>query len=41
MSQAFIQQLQQQIDDTKAQGLYKEERVITSQQFSSIEPTII
>jgi glycine C-acetyltransferase len=36
MSQSFIQQLQQQIDDTKAQGLYKKERVITSQQFSNI-----
>jgi glycine C-acetyltransferase len=36
MSQAFIQYLQAQIADTKAQGLYKKERVITSQQFSDI-----
>lgn len=36
MSHTFIGQLQQQIDDAKAQGLYKEERVITSQQFSNI-----
>jgi len=36
MSQAFIQQLQQQIDESKAQGLYKEERVITSQQCAKI-----
>ena len=36
MSAAFIEHLQQQIDDTKAQGLYKNERVITSQQFSNI-----
>ena len=36
MSKAFIEQLQQQIEDTKAQGLYKKERVITSQQFSNI-----
>ncbi len=36
MSDTFIQYLQAQIDDTKAQGLYKKERVITSQQFSSI-----
>ena len=36
MSQAFIQHLQAQIEDTKAQGLYKKERVITSQQFSDI-----
>lgn len=36
MSSAFIEHLQQQIDDTKAQGLYKNERVITSQQFSNI-----
>ena len=37
MSQAFIQHLRQQIEDTKAQGLYKEERVITSQQYSNID----
>lgn len=37
MSQSFIQHLQQQIEDTKAQGLYKKERVITSQQFSDID----
>ena len=36
LSQAFIQYLQAQIADTKAQGLYKKERVITSQQFSDI-----
>ena len=36
MSQSFIQHLQQQIEDTKAQGLYKKERVIASQQFSDI-----
>lgn len=36
MSQAFIKQLQQQIEETKTQGLYKKERVITSQQFSDI-----
>jgi glycine C-acetyltransferase len=36
MSAAFIQHLQAQIADTKAQGMYKEERVITSQQFSNI-----
>lgn len=36
MAQSFLQHLQSQIDDTKAQGLYKKERVITSQQFSNI-----
>jgi len=36
MSNAFIQHLQAQIEDTKAQGMYKEERVITSQQYSNI-----
>ena len=36
MSNTFIAQLQQQIDESKAQGLYKEERVITSQQYSNI-----
>ncbi|MDT0596441.1 glycine C-acetyltransferase [Glaciecola petra] len=36
MAQSFLQHLQSQIDDTKTQGLYKKERVITSQQFSNI-----
>ena len=31
-SSAFLQHLQQQIDDVKAEGLYKAERIITSQQ---------
>lgn len=37
MSHSFIEHLQQQIDETKAQGMYKKERVITSQQFSDIK----
>ena len=34
---AFFNQLQQQIDEVKAEGLYKRERVITSQQQAQIE----
>ena len=34
---AFFTQLQQQIDEVKAEGLYKSERVITSQQQAQIE----
>ena len=34
---AFFNQLQQQIDEVKAEGLYKSERVITSQQQAHIE----
>ena len=34
---AFFNQLQQQIDEVKAEGLYKSERVITSQQQAQIE----
>ena len=34
---AFFSQLQQQIEDVKAEGLYKNERVITSQQQAQIE----
>ena len=34
---AFFNQSQQQIDDVKAEGLYKSERVITSQQQAQIE----
>ncbi|WP_194756155.1 glycine C-acetyltransferase [Aliidiomarina indica] len=37
MKKAFYQQLQDQIDETKADGLYKSERVISSSQFSEIE----
>lgn len=37
MSQAFIQHLHAQIEDTKTQGLYKKERVITSQQYSNVD----
>lgn len=33
----FFSQLQQQIEDVKAEGLYKNERVITSQQQAQIE----
>ncbi len=36
MSKGFIQHLQSQLEETQAQGLYKKERVITSQQFSDI-----
>ncbi|MDP5136208.1 glycine C-acetyltransferase [Rheinheimera baltica] len=35
-SSAFLQHLQQQIDDVKAEGLYKAERIITSQQQASV-----
>ena len=34
---AFCSQLQEQIEDVKAQGLYKSERIITSQQQAQIE----
>lgn len=34
---AFFSQLQQQIEDVKAEGLYKNERIITSQQQALIE----
>ena len=36
MSTSFIQHIQSQLDESQAQGLYKKERVITSQQFSDI-----
>ncbi|MDA9557585.1 glycine C-acetyltransferase [Vibrio sp.] len=36
MSSAFYQQIQQQIEDVKTDGLYKSERVITSQQQAKI-----
>ncbi len=36
MSQAFLQHLQSQLDETQEQGLYKKERIITSQQFANI-----
>lgn len=36
MSQAFIEHLNTQLDETREQGLYKTERVITSQQDSNI-----
>ena len=36
---AFFSQLQEQIEDVKAQGLYKSERIITSQQQAQIEVT--
>lgn len=37
MTQAFLAHLQQQLDDVREQGLYKSERVITSQQSSDIK----
>jgi len=37
MSQGFIHHLRTQIEDTKAQGLYKNERVITSQQYADVD----
>ncbi|MCV2886169.1 glycine C-acetyltransferase [Aestuariibacter sp. AA17] len=37
MTQAFIQHLQQEIEQVKKDGLYKSERVITSQQQADIE----
>lgn len=35
-SNAFLQHLQQQIDDVKAEGLYKAERIITSSQQANV-----
>lgn len=37
MSNAFYQQLREQIEDVKSEGLYKSERAITSSQYSEIE----
>lgn len=37
MSSAFYQQIQQQIEEVKAEGLYKSERVITSQQAAAVK----
>lgn len=37
MSQAFVDYLHAQLDETREQGLYKTERIITSQQYSDIE----
>lgn len=37
MSQGFISHIQAQLDATKADGLYKNERVITSQQHADIK----
>jgi glycine C-acetyltransferase len=37
MSQAFVDHLNEQLNETREQGLYKNERVITSQQYSNIE----
>lgn len=37
MTQAFIQHLQQQLEQVKEEGLFKKERVITSQQQADIE----
>ncbi|MGP1391922.1 MAG: glycine C-acetyltransferase [Vibrio diabolicus] len=37
MSSAFYQQIQQQIEEVKAEGLYKSERVITSQQQAAVK----
>ena len=37
MSQGFIEHLRGQIDETKALGLYKNERVITSQQYADVD----
>lgn len=33
---SFLTHIQQQIDDVKNEGLYKAERIITSQQFSDV-----
>jgi glycine C-acetyltransferase len=33
---SFLSHIQQQIDDVKSEGLYKAERIITSQQFSDV-----
>ena len=37
MSSVFYQQIQQQIEEVKAEGLYKSERVITSQQQAAVK----
>ncbi len=37
MSSAFYQQIQQQIEEVKAEGLYKAERIITSQQQAAVK----
>ncbi|WP_113907234.1 glycine C-acetyltransferase [Aliidiomarina celeris] len=37
MSNAFYQQLREQIEDVRSEGLYKSERAITSSQYSEIE----
>ncbi|WP_070965920.1 glycine C-acetyltransferase [Vibrio sonorensis] len=37
MSSEFYQQIQQQIEEVKAEGLYKSERVITSQQQAAVK----
>ncbi len=37
MSSAFYQQIQNQLEEIKAEGLYKSERVITSQQQAAVE----
>lgn len=37
MKESFYQQLQQQLEEVKSEGLYKSERIITSSQFSEIE----
>jgi hypothetical protein len=36
MSSAFYNQIQQQIEDVKTEGLYKSERVITTQQQAAV-----
>lgn len=36
MTQAFIQHIQQQLDDIRAQGLFKQERIISSQQSADV-----
>lgn len=37
MSSAFYQQIQEQIEEVKAEGLYKAERIITSQQQAAVK----
>lgn len=37
MSSAFYQQIRTQLEEVKAEGLYKSERVITSQQQAAVE----
>ena len=37
MSSAFYQQIEQQIEEVKAEGLYKAERIITSQQQAAVK----